>query len=222
MILIPPDLQQTINNELEPGEDVLWQDMPVRQYFTPASTASFLFAIPWTAFALFWMWGASGFGEDTPDGPASFFFLFGLPFVLIGFGMLSAPLWAYWKSGKTAYVITGRRAITFEGGRSMTVRSYPPDKLQNVYRKEKKDGTGDVVIEVKALARLRQRQADREPRLSARTQPQAGRNDAQNPGRSRRPKLPANVKSGVMTCFPAETLRRRDEVFRWLKIRQTR
>jgi hypothetical protein len=44
------------------------------------------------------------------------------------------------------YVITDRRAITFVGGLGMTIRSYPPEKLQEVYRREKRDGTGDVII----------------------------------------------------------------------------
>ena len=39
-----------------------------------------------------------------------------------------------------------RRAITFDGGWPTTIRSYPPDKLQDIYRKEKKDGSGDVII----------------------------------------------------------------------------
>ncbi|QYY36591.1 PH domain-containing protein [Ruficoccus sp. ZRK36] len=150
MNFIPRHLQDSINAELEPREEVLWQEMPTPRFFTRGSIASFLFGIPWTAFALFWMWGASGMGQGEFEGPASYFFLFGLPFVLIGIGMLSSPLWAYWKATRTAYVITGRRAIVFEGGRGITVRSYPPERLQSVYRKQHNDGSGDVIIEVNA------------------------------------------------------------------------
>jgi hypothetical protein len=32
----------------------------------------------------------------------------------------------------------------------MTIRSYPPRKLQNIYRRQNKNGSGDVVIEVNA------------------------------------------------------------------------
>ena len=35
------------------------------------------------------------------------------------------------------------------GGRNVTIRSYPPEKLQNIYRKEKSDGTGDVIFNKK-------------------------------------------------------------------------
>ena len=144
--LVPRPLQDLVDRELESGERVEWMDMPIPRFFTPASTAAFLFAIPWTAFAIFWMCGAAGF--KMPDFTKGFdlFPLFGVPFVLIGMAMLSTPVWTYRKSFNTVYMITNRRAVTFEGGRATTIRSYPPDKLQDIFRKERRDGTGDVVI----------------------------------------------------------------------------
>ena len=132
-------LKEKVDNELESGERIRWIEQPKPQFFSPASTGAFLFAIPWTAFAIFWMYGAS-------QSPSDVFPLFGIPFVLIGIGMLSSPLWVYYQSSKTVYVITDRRAITIEGGRSYTIRSYPPDKLQNIYRRERKSGIGDIII----------------------------------------------------------------------------
>lgn len=144
---LPWRLQEAITRELDPRERVVWMDMPIPRFFTPASTAAFLFAIPWTAFALFWMSGASGFKmPDFREGGFSFFPLFGLPFVLIGIGMLLSPVWARRKALRTAYVITDRRAITFEGGWTTTIRSYLPANLQDLYRKERRDGSGDVII----------------------------------------------------------------------------
>ena len=136
---IPYKLEERIQRELEPRERVEWKEMPTPHYFSGTSTGAFLFAIPWTAFALFWMFGASQSGSIA-------FTSFGIPFVLIGIGMLSSPIWTYRKSLNTIYVITDRRAITFDGGRSLTIRSYEPERLQNVFRKERKDGSGDVII----------------------------------------------------------------------------
>jgi hypothetical protein len=145
--VIPRELDDKVKRELESGERILWMEQPIPRYFTAMSTGAFFFAIPWTAFAVFWMCGASGFKlPDFSKGGFSFFPLFGLPFLLIGFGMLSSPLWSYRKAFKTVYVITDRRAITFDAGWTTTIRSYPPDKLQNIHRKEKRDGTGDVVL----------------------------------------------------------------------------
>jgi hypothetical protein len=144
--VIPRLLEEKVDHELEPGERIEWIDMPIPRFFTPASTGAFLFAIPWTAFAIFWIYAASGF--KIPDLREGFdlFPLFGVPFVLIGFAMLSSPLWTWRKALGTVYVITNKRAITFDGGWSTTIRSYPPQKLQDLYRKEKRDGSGDVII----------------------------------------------------------------------------
>lgn len=145
---IPRKLEDMVNRELESGERIRWIEQPIPKYFTSNSTTTFLFGIPWTAFAIFWISGASGFKmPDFSSGGFSFFPLFGVPFVLIGFGMLSSPFWFYLKAFKTVYAITDRRAITFEVGWTTTIRSYTPDRLQNVYRKEKRDKTGDVILE---------------------------------------------------------------------------
>jgi hypothetical protein len=55
---IPRDLRRRVEQELEPGEAIRWVAQPVPRFVTAASIAGFLFAIPWTSFALFWMWGA--------------------------------------------------------------------------------------------------------------------------------------------------------------------
>ena len=136
---IPRHLDERVQRELNPGEQVEWKEMPTPHFFSAASTGAFLFAIPWTAFAIFWMFGASHSGSIA-------FASFGIPFVLVGVGMLSSPLLTYRKSKNTIYVITNKRAITFDGGRSLTIRSYEPERLKNIFRKERKDGTGDVVI----------------------------------------------------------------------------
>jgi hypothetical protein len=133
-----------VDRELEPGESVKWIGMPIPRFFTGASTGMFLFAIPWTAFAIFWMFGAWHQSKNLP------FTLFGVPFLLAGVGLFSTPLFTYRRSFKTVYVVTDKRAITFSGGWSTIVRSYPPDALREIYRKERKDGTGDVVISRRA------------------------------------------------------------------------
>jgi len=90
MSIIPKDLKQYIENELEAEEKIFWSEMPIKCFFTPKATGLFLFGIPWTAFALFWTAGAAfGTSQAEESGPFILFPLFGLPFILIGFGMLS-------------------------------------------------------------------------------------------------------------------------------------
>lgn len=149
---IPKELRRKIDNELQPGEFIRWVEQPIPRFFTAASIGSVLFGIPWTSFAIFWMWGASGFKlPDLREGlqPQHLFALFGVPFVLIGFGMLSSPLWVWRAARKTVYLVTDKRAISIQGGWSTTIRSYLPDQLKDVYRKERADGTGDVIIAIR-------------------------------------------------------------------------
>lgn len=148
-IAIPKDLRRRIDRELQPAERVRWMEQPVPRLFTAASIATFLFGIPWTSFAVFWMWGAAGFeAPDLREGiqPQHLFALFGVPFVLIGLGMLSSPYWMWRAARNTVYLITDKRAIAIEGGHSTVIRSFYPDQLQNLYRREQRDGSGDVII----------------------------------------------------------------------------
>ena len=124
---MPVEIQKQIQAELQPGERIRWSGQPV------AGAASFnlawipfLFAIPWTAFAIFWTLAAAGmlFGHSNaghePLVLRLVFPLFGVPFILIGVWMLITPWRAKKKvqsmAEKTAYVITDRRAIIFDFG----------------------------------------------------------------------------------------------------------
>ncbi len=142
---IPRHLREKVKRELS-GEMIRWIDMPIPRFFTLASTSAFLFAIPWTTFAIFWVCAASGCQIPDFKNGLDLFPLFGVPFILIGIGMLSSPLYVYWKALTTVYVITNKRAITFDGGWSTTIQSYFPENLKEIYRKERRNGTGDVII----------------------------------------------------------------------------
>ena len=142
---LPPDLRSLVSRELNAGERVVWQSRPVATWFTATSVTMFLFAIPWTAFSVFWTWGAGTMGATS--GPWSLFPLFGIPFILIGIGMLTSPIWFYRQSLKTVYVITDQRALSFvQGWWSLTVRSYSPAQLGSLTRRERADGSGDLIF----------------------------------------------------------------------------
>ncbi|NER22200.1 MAG: hypothetical protein F6J96_16170 [Symploca sp. SIO1C2] len=149
---IPKELRKKVDQELQPGEYIRWVEQPIPRFLTSSSIVSFLFAIPWTSFALFWIWGA--LGQELPNFKEGIqfqhiFALFGLPFVFIGLGMLSSPFWVWYAAKQTIYLITAQRAIIIKGGWSTTIRSYSPEQLKDVYRKEKADGSGDVIIAIR-------------------------------------------------------------------------
>lgn len=146
---LPPEWESRVRAELESMETVKWFGVPRPMSFVWVTIPIVLFAIPWTAFAIFWICGASGF--KLPDlshfSPANIFPLFGLPFVLVGLGMLLSPLWAIRAAKKTGYVLTNRRAILFGGGFGSTVRSIEAARFNQFERRERSNGTGDIIFE---------------------------------------------------------------------------
>jgi hypothetical protein len=74
------------------------------------------------------------------------FAIFGVPFVLIGFGMLLAPVGVLWKGWRTLHVLTNKRLATLEGGRTVTLTSILPGEITGFSRKEGPDGRGTLVI----------------------------------------------------------------------------
>ncbi|MDR2441704.1 MAG: hypothetical protein LBE12_20265 [Planctomycetaceae bacterium] len=136
---ISHELQELVDNELETGETIEWIDQPIPRYFTKETTSHFLFGIPWTAFAIFW--------TCTAAQHSIVFALWGVPFILIGIWMLSSPIWVRRKMLRTVYTITNRRVITFEGKMfSFDIVSYDADEIEEIYRKQKKNGTGNVFV----------------------------------------------------------------------------
>ena len=142
------ELQSIVQNELREDEELRWSGQPQVGRFVLKSLPILLFGIPFAGFAVFWICAASGFKiPDFSEGGFSLFPLFGIPFLLIGLGMLSAPFWAARKAKKTIYAVTNQRAIIFEGGRSVKVDSFGPPKLNDISKRVRADGSGDLVLE---------------------------------------------------------------------------
>ena len=143
---LPSRLRAAVERELAPDERVVWMEMPVARFFTPKATATMLFGIPWIAFCLFFLYEVSAIdapGQYTVSNTA---LLISAPFLMVGVFMLLAPLLSHHMARNSAYVITEKRAVTFDYMWGMTVRSYTPDKLKNVFRREGRGGLGDIVI----------------------------------------------------------------------------
>lgn len=153
---LPEALDARIQSELDRGEKLVWTGQPIPRRFTRQSLPIVLFGIPWTAFSVFWMAGASGMlfgvGGNKAAGLDVFhvvFPLFGLPFVIIGLAMLSSPFWIRRKALGTLYALTDQRAILWEAGwfGAVEVRSYRPRDLTKMHRLEFANGDGDLVFE---------------------------------------------------------------------------
>jgi hypothetical protein len=147
---LPPQLRSLVEAELQSAERIIWMGQPIPGRCARMTLPIVLFGIAWTAFALFWTAGATWGMSKMTSGTGWFraFPLFGLPFILIGLAMLSSPYWARRKAQRSAYVLTERRAILFTAGwrGTVTVRSFEPDRLRDLRRKQHPDGSGDLVF----------------------------------------------------------------------------
>ncbi len=139
-------LREMVENELNEEEQILWGGQPAPKRLAAKKLPLFFFAIPWTAFSLFWMYAASGFSVPFSGDGFSLFSLFGIPFLLIGIAMLSTPLWAMRNAKRTVYILTNRRAVIFAGGFNTTISSYSPGQLYSTTRKQNPDGSGDILF----------------------------------------------------------------------------
>lgn len=150
---LPPALDTALRRELTAGERLLWSGQP-RAARMKAAFGIWLFAIPWTVFALFWEsmtlmpWFAS---TKTPE-PIQWTFgivmpIFGLPFILVGFWMLWQPVRAMRRAKSTVYGLTSRRLIRLVDGPSRETASVLLDQIGPIDRSEGRDGWGHLRIQ---------------------------------------------------------------------------
>ncbi|MBC7808240.1 MAG: hypothetical protein H7145_19075, partial [Akkermansiaceae bacterium] len=148
---LPMHLRDVLETEREQGETLFWAGQPDPFRAVRAEWIPFLFAIPWTAFALFWEAMAIGLSFSpqvgTPQPIGWVFVLFGLPFVGIGVAMLASPFVAMGKARQTVYAITNRRILILEAKRSgREARSVVPQYVGDLQRTERGDGSGNLTI----------------------------------------------------------------------------
>ena len=144
---LPDQLYSVVEAELEPGEKLTWIGQPIPWRAALKNLPLILFAIPWTGFALFWTAGAAEFRIPDFQNGDGIMCLFGVPFILIGLGLFSSPLWSYRHSKRTVYCVTNRRVLLITGGFQTTFRSFLPEALLNIERRQNSDGSGDIILE---------------------------------------------------------------------------
>jgi len=143
---LPDRLLTVIQSEIPDDETILWAGQPSEWEASKNGWPLFGFAIPWTLFAIFWMFAAAGFGMPNFADGTGFFSLFGIPFVLVGLFMLASPFFAARSARNTVYVITDERALIFTGKNTVSVKTYTPDEFDSLDRTIKVDGTGSVLF----------------------------------------------------------------------------
>ncbi len=146
-------MDQALRRELTRGERLIWSAQPRASMMTSALWI-WLFAIPWTLFALFWESGVLSIWSDRNTAASSLeigfgvvFAIFGLPFIAIGFWMLWKPVSAMRKARDTIYGLTDMRLIRVVEGSKRVVASVALDQMGPMDRTERRDGWGTLRIQ---------------------------------------------------------------------------
>lgn len=137
--------EEKIRMALDPDERILWSGTGSTKWIVLATIPQALFAIPWTAFAIFWTVTTTGMRDGFKNG-FQWFGLFGLIFVVVGFGTLLSPLRAWAKSKRMFYVLTNRRAIIAMMGRRFSMDSYNLNEAVGMKVRTRSDGSGDIIF----------------------------------------------------------------------------
>jgi hypothetical protein len=142
-------LRLALDRELRAGERLLWHGRPLPRVAW-AVLGIWLFAVPWTAFSVFWTTmafaGAQAFDEVTVLSYA--FPLFGTPVIAVGVAMLAMPFLPLFAARKTLFAVTDQRLLRIYLGRRLATRSVPGERIGEIDRSERPDGSGSLKIAV--------------------------------------------------------------------------
>jgi hypothetical protein len=150
---LPHALQQMVQRELRSDEELRWLGRPSALRFVLGSLFVAVLGVVIVSFALYWMSGAFWMREQHRNAPWGDDFMtrafpyFGLIFVVAGILMVLSPLWALYRASTTVYAVTNQRAIIFDSGLFGTeVRSFGPTAAEDITRRERSDGSGDLIF----------------------------------------------------------------------------
>lgn len=149
---ISADFRKFIDRELK-DERMLWAGKPDPRTAFIGAIVIWLFAVPWSAFSFAWEAKAiHDFILQVPKsrgsaGGSFVMVLFGVPFVVIGAAMLSAPWWGARMARRTIYILTDRRLACFtQKHKAITVKSSWPKDMQSIEKTVKTDGSGNIKL----------------------------------------------------------------------------
>jgi len=140
---IPPELADRVARELAADENLVWVgqprlDLAVRPAYllVPIGVLFAVFAVGWIFLTVL-----ITFGIMAPCG---------LPFLAVGVALILSPLWLRSFAKKTVYALSDRRTIILQPtwfGRIL-VQSFTAAGLGQMSRRERPDGSGDLVFQV--------------------------------------------------------------------------
>lgn len=141
---VPEELVDRVVAELGPNEQLVWAARPRADLMLRSAYFLVPFGILFTGIATVWIAIALvlTFGILAPCG---------VPFIAVGIGLILSPIWLRAIARKTVYALTDQRAIVFQPrvfGRT-NVQSFAAAGLGQMARRERSDGSGDLIFEIR-------------------------------------------------------------------------
>lgn len=136
------DQTQAVRAQLESGEQLVWSGQPRQGLLLRPSDAFMIpFSLLWGGFAIFWE--TSVILSNAPI----FFWLFGVPFVLIGLHLIVGRFFTDARTrAQTFYGLTNDRIIITSGKHGKRVQSLSLSTLGDISLDEREDGTGTITF----------------------------------------------------------------------------
>lgn len=147
---VDPALAMSLQPELDPKERLRWarQPLPGRFAFS-RSIAMVLMGLFFVVFSNLWMGIAATFGAaagGTFGQVGQLFWMFGLPFLIIGLCLVLSPIYRFIKARRMIYAVTDRRVIILSQFPSRTVQSFERQRLGRVDKKVGGGGAGNLTF----------------------------------------------------------------------------
>ncbi|HEY0098484.1 MAG TPA: PH domain-containing protein [Pyrinomonadaceae bacterium] len=136
------DPTQAVRAQLESGEQLIWSGQPRQGLLLRPSDAFMIpFSLLWGGFAIFWEVSA------ILSGAPIFFWLFGVPFVLIGLHLIFGRFFTDARTRThTFYGLTNDRIIITSGKHGKRVQSLSLSTLSDISLDERGDGSGTITF----------------------------------------------------------------------------
>jgi hypothetical protein len=135
-------LQEAIARELSPKEKLLWAGQPRQGIVFRSFDIVFIpFSVVWGGFAIFWEIMV------IVTGAPFFFWLWGIPFVLVGLYIMIGRFWVdARRRAATAYAVTSDRVIIISGMWSRRTTSLDLATVNDVTLTERSNGGGIITF----------------------------------------------------------------------------
>jgi len=133
---------------IDPGEQLIWQGKPYPiRYALRKAAYTVPFGIFFFGFSLFWIYSAYMAGNKATNQLGFAFWMFAIPFVIVGACMVLSPAWYLFRATTTTYALTDRRAIIDISGLFPRRTSVPLNQVPFVDVRSSNEGPGHVLFQ---------------------------------------------------------------------------